>query len=162
VDTELGRGTAFHVYLPRTTEQDVPTDVEDGAAASGLRGSETILLVEDDDRVRGLIAKRLTQAGYSILSAAGGEQALDILRAHASSPDLLLTDVVMPGLNGRELSERVLAIRPATRILFMSGHADDSVLRTGIETSGTHFIQKPFAMEALISKISELLCGTVQ
>jgi len=112
--------------------------------------------------VRGLIANSLTQAGYSVLSAAGGEQALDIVRAHPHPIHLLLTDVVMPGLNGREVSERVLAIRPSTRILFMSGHSDDSLLRTGIETSGTHFIQKPFPMEALVSKIVELLRGTVQ
>jgi len=162
VDTEVGRGTTFHVYLPRTTEPDVATEVEERSIVSPLRGAETILLVEDDDKVRRLIANGLTQSGYSVLSAAGGEQALDIVRAHPHHIHLLLTDVVMPGLNGREVSERVLAIRPSTRILFMSGHSDDSLLRSGIETSGTHFIQKPFPMEALVSKIVELLRGTVQ
>ncbi len=159
VDTEVGRGTTFHVYLPRTTELDVATEVGERCIASPLRGAETILLVEDDDKVRGLIANSLTQAGYSVLGAAGGEQALDIVRAHPHPIHLLLTDVVMPGLNGREVSERVLAIRPSTRILFMSGHSDDSLLRSGIETSGTHFIQKPFPMEALVSKIVELING---
>jgi signal transduction histidine kinase len=162
VDTEVGRGTTFHIYLPRTTELDVETEAGERCIASPLRGAETILLVEDDDKVRGLIANGLTRAGYSVLSAAGGEQALDIVRAHPLPIHLLLTDVVMPGLNGREVSERVLAIRPSTRILFMSGHSDDSLLRSGIERSGTHFIQKPFPMEALVSKLVELLHGTVQ
>ena len=162
VDTEVGRGSTFHVYLPRTTEHDAAAEVGECSIASPSRGAETILLVEDDDKVRRLIANSLTQAGYSVLSAAGGEQALDIARAHPHPIHLLLTDVVMPGLNGREVSERVLAIRPSTRILFMSGHSNDSLLRSGIETFGTHFIQKPFPMEALVSKISELLRGTVQ
>jgi signal transduction histidine kinase/CheY-like chemotaxis protein len=164
VDTEVGRGTTFHVYLPRTTELDVATEAGEGerSIASPLREAATILLVEDDHKVRGLIANSLTRAGYSVLSAAGGEEALDIVRAHPHPIQLLLTDVVMPGLNGREVSERVLAIRPSTRILFMSGHSDDSLLKSGIETSSTHFIQKPFPMEALASKIFELLRGTVQ
>ena len=162
VDTEVGRGTTFHIYLPRTTEHDSATEVRERPLASPLRGAETMLLVEDDDKVRGLIANALAQAGYSVLNAAGGEQALAIVRAYPDPIHLLLTDVVMPGLNGREVAERVRTLRPSTRILFMSGHSDDSLLRSGIETSGAQFIQKPFPMEALLSKIGETLHGTVQ
>ena len=122
-----------------------------------VRPVETVLLVEDDQRVNTLIGSVLRRSGYTVLDALHGEAALEIARTHDGPIHLLLADVVMPGMNGRELSEQVTAARTETRVLFMSGYPDDAVVRQGIQTASVHFIQKPFSMEALVAKIRAAL-----
>lgn len=118
-----------------------------------------MLLVEDDPAVATFIASALRKADYNVLDASGSEQALDIVSAHAAPIHLLLTDVVMSGMNGRELSDRVTAKRGETRVLFMSGHSDDAILRHGIETASANFIQKPFSIDALATRIRQTLAN---
>ena len=158
VDSEVGRGTTFHVYLPHTAErEEAPAPV---SRAGPSRGGETVLLVEDEPRVAVLIANSLKKAGYTVLQAMHGERALEILHAHAGPIDLLLTDVVMPGMNGRELAEQVTLARKGIPVLYMSGYSDDAILRSGIQTASVHFIQKPFSMEALMVKMRETMRQT--
>ena len=124
---------------------------------SSKSGSETVLLVEDDPRVRALVSTMLGRSGYNVLDADGGERALEIIRAHRGSIDLLLTDVVMPAMNGRVLAERLQALSPATRVLFMSGYSDDAIMRAGVRAAEVGFLQKPFSSAALAAKIREIL-----
>src|SRR5262249_36476217 len=112
------------------------------------------LLVEDEDAVAELIAGTLRKVGYTVLEARDGASALEVAARHKGTIDLLLTDVVMPGMNGRELGERLKETRRGVRVLYMSGHSEDAVLRHGIETSSVQFIQKPFSMGALLEKIA--------
>ncbi len=159
LDTAIGKGTAFHIFLPRLpddTPVDEEIDISRGLAAF-RKGSETVLLAEDDERLSVLIGNTLRQAGYTVLAASHGEEALTIARSHASPIHLLLTDVVMPGMNGRVLSEQLRIFRPDTSILFMSGYSDDAVLRRGVETASAQYIQKPFSMDALMVKMRETL-----
>ena len=158
VDTAVGRGTIFRLYFPKASdttpasESDAPPPV-----STPLCGSETILLVEDDHHVNALVNRALTRAGYRVIAATDGEHALEVMSTCSDRIHLLLTDVVMPGMNGRQLSERVVSERPDTRVLFMSGYSDDAVLRHGIERANGHFIQKPFSMDDLAQKIRETL-----
>ena len=158
VDSEVGRGTTFHVYLPHTSERaDAPAPAP---RVGTVRGNETVLLVEDEPRVAVLIANSLKKAGYTVLQAMHGERALEIVRAHAGPIDLLLTDVVMPGMNGRELAEQVKLARQGIPVLYMSGYSDDAILRSGIQTASAQFIQKPFSMDALMGKMREAIRQT--
>ena len=159
VDTAIGKGTTFQILLPRLAD-DTPVDEEidlSRGLAALRKGSETVLLAEDDERLNVLIGSTLRQAGYTVLAATHGEEALRIARTHTSPIHLLLTDVVMPGINGRVLSEKLKMFRPDTTILFMSGYSDDAVLRHGVETASAQFIQKPFSMDALMVKMRETL-----
>ncbi len=159
VDTEIGKGTAFNIILPRLAD-DTPVDEEidlrRGLAAL-RKGSETVLLAEDDKRLSVLIGSTLRQAGYTVLAASHGDEALTIARTHPSPIHLLLTDVVMPGMNGRVLSEQLRTFRPDTNVLFMSGYSDDAVLRHGVASNSAQYIQKPFSMDALMAKMRETL-----
>jgi PAS domain S-box-containing protein len=154
VQSRVGHGTTFYIYLPRATDLGKPAPMV--GAGSGA-GSETILLVEDDDRVRALVSNMLRKNGFTVLLASAGDQALEIAARHRGRIHLLLTDVVMPGLNGRMLSERLTSSRPETRVLFMSGYSDDDILRHGVKKATAHFIQKPFSVDALVHKIRETL-----
>ncbi|HET9467245.1 MAG TPA: ATP-binding protein [Vicinamibacterales bacterium] len=156
VHSRVGHGTEFHIYLPRATDLGKPAPM---LAASGAAGSETILLVEDDDRVRALVSNMLRKNGFTVLLASAGDQALEIATRHRGRIHLLLTDVVMPGLNGRLLSEKLTTTRPDTRVLFMSGYSDDEILRHGVKKNAAHFIQKPFSVDALVHKIRETLAS---
>ncbi len=158
VETAPDAGTTFQVFLPRTFDQDLPAAIHPlETSAAPLHTAVTVLLVEDDERVRTLLANRVSQLGYSVLEAEGGEQAIEVARAHSGPIHLLLTDVVMPRLNGRELAEQLAVERSEMRVLFMSGYSDDAILRHGIETATSQFIQKPFSIDALGSKIQEAL-----
>ncbi|HEY2907257.1 MAG TPA: ATP-binding protein [Vicinamibacterales bacterium] len=158
VDTEPDRGTSFHIYLPQVSEAAAPLkSVAAPVRAEVARGSETILVVEDDRAVGTLICNGLRKAGYAVLEAGHGTQALEIMRTHPSPIDLLVTDVVMPGMNGRALSEHVTALQPGTRVLFMSGYSDDAMLRHGVKTASVRFIQKPFSVAELSARIREAL-----
>jgi signal transduction histidine kinase/ActR/RegA family two-component response regulator len=156
VESAPGRGTAFDVYLPRHTERAGATTVKP-VAATASTGNETVLLVEDDDQVRALIGSILRTHGYVVLEAATPGDALLIAEQHEHAIDLLLTDVVMPRMSGRQLSERLSPRRPAMRVLFISGHTDDAILLYGVESSAFAFIQKPLTPDGLLAKLRQVL-----
>ena len=155
VYSEPGQGATFKIYLPRTSEKvDVPAPLH---VPASLRGSETVLIVEDADPVRALMRESLTRQGYKILEASGGTAALDLLSRLPAELDLLVTDVVMPGLSGRELAEQLKGKYPGLRVLFTSGYTDDAILRQGILQTGITFLQKPFTPETLSRKVRGIL-----
>jgi CheY-like chemotaxis protein len=155
VYSEPGRGTTFKVYIPRVD------DAADAPLASPppvtLRGSETILLVEDQEQVRVVAEGILKRNGYRVLVASGAGEALLLGEKHSDIIELLLTDVVMPQMSGAELAKRIATTRPETKVLCMSGYTDDSVVRHGVLESGMAFLQKPFTPESLIRKVREVL-----
>jgi two-component system cell cycle sensor histidine kinase/response regulator CckA len=155
VYTELGRGTTFKVYLPHFADDSLrsrPTNAPRG----GKQGTETILLTEDDEMVRTLATKVLTGYGYQVLTAANGREAISIVEHHSHPIHLLITDVVMPGMHGRDLADRLTALRPELRVLFMSGYTDRAIVHEQFLDEKT-FIQKPFSPQRLASKIREIL-----
>jgi nitrogen-specific signal transduction histidine kinase/ActR/RegA family two-component response regulator len=155
VESVVGRGTAFHVYLPVALERE---DSSAGVVASGaLRGSETLLLVEDEDMVRQLVGRVLRESGYGVYEASSGDEALRLSDSIAEPIDLLVTDVVMPGMSGRELAEQVCQRRPRTRVLFMSGYTEEAIVGHGVGGSEADFIGKPFTPQELAEKIRNLL-----
>jgi CheY-like chemotaxis protein len=154
--SEVGVGTTFKVYLPRVVEQVEAVEIKN-ASDELLTGTETILLVEDEEMVRGLTRQILEECGYTVLEAQNGVEALAVCEKHHGQIDLLMTDVVMPQMGGRELAEKLAHIYPQMQILFTSGYTDDAVVRHGVIEVGTNFIQKPFALDALARKIREVL-----
>jgi PAS domain S-box-containing protein len=155
VYSEPGQGTTFKIYLPRV---EAPAAVDAARPAAGVAtGSETVLLVEDEEGVRRIAARILRSAGYQVLSAASGPEALAIVETHAGALDLLLTDVVMPRMSGRELADRLVALRPGLRVLFASGYTDEAIVHHGVLDPGTHFIGKPFSAAELTRKVREVL-----
>jgi CheY-like chemotaxis protein len=156
VHSEPGKGATFKIYLPRA---DGPLD-EVGEKASGdklLRGRGTILLVEDEEDLRNLAAIILERQGYRVLSAPNGNEALVLCEQHKDPIHLMLTDVVMPGMNGRELAKRLESSHPETKVLYMSGYTDHAIVMHGVLVEGVHYIQKPFTVDALAKKVSEVL-----
>jgi CheY-like chemotaxis protein len=158
VYSEPGHGTSFKIYLP-----EVDATAERAPAAAGGRvpgGTETVLLVEDAAAVRAVAKQVLERQGYTVLEAADGAAALRLAQDHRGPIHLLLTDVVMPQVSGRELAERLAHLRPDTKVLYASGYTDDSVVRHGILESGTAYLQKPFTPESLARKVREVLDPT--
>jgi PAS domain S-box-containing protein len=156
VRSELGRGTTFRIYLPRVEEAAEPTDgVPSSQAAS--EGSETVLLVEDEESVRQLVRETLESKGYKILEAEHGEAALQIASAHHGPIHMLITDVVMPGMGGRDLAKHLGESRPDTAVLYLSGYTEDTFVHEGVLESGTAFLQKPFTLQALARRVREVL-----
>ena len=119
--------------------------------------AETILLVENEYALRELMRRFLEGSGYAVLNARDGDEALSVATAHPTPIDLLLTDVVMPGLNGRELAARLSSVRPGARVIFMSGYTDEAVTRHGVLDPGAAYVQKPFTPEAIARKVREVL-----
>jgi two-component system, cell cycle sensor histidine kinase and response regulator CckA len=156
VESQPDEGTVFRIYLPCVADEE-PETLAPQAVQVTSGGAETILLAEDDHNVRTLVATVLRQRGYVVLEAANGERAIELVGTCTTPIHLVLTDVVMPGMSGRMLFERVSALRPDTRVLFMSGYSDDTMLRHGVLTVGAQFIQKPFSMNALAAKVREAL-----
>jgi two-component system cell cycle sensor histidine kinase/response regulator CckA len=156
VDSEVGRGSSFEVYLPFINE---PVSVAEPPrpAAGQLRATETVLLVEDADALRKLTHMLLEQNGYRVLAAAGGAEAIVIVRENPEHIDLVLTDVIMPGLDGHALAMRLESIRPGLNVLYMSGYTDSVLLEHGVLASGTNLLHKPFTEDGLIRKIREVL-----
>jgi CheY-like chemotaxis protein len=156
-----GAGTTFEIYLPRLDEiaHPVATAARPGRST---RGSETILLAEDEELVRSLAMDLLRGSGYTVLEAPNGVEALRLAVGHAGTIDLLLTDVVMPEMNGLELAEHVLRLRPQVRVLYTSGYLDRSLLPQGTDELGPAFLHKPFRPEALLHRVRELLDGPPQ
>jgi PAS domain S-box-containing protein len=157
VQSEPGKGTTFRIYLPR-----VPTSVEksNGEAPQGLpsaRGQETLLLVEDEELVRRLTRTILLRSGYTVLEARNGREALQIAEQQPGAIHLLVTDVVMPEMNGHELYQRLSRVRPDLRVLFMSGYTDSALLRNGVLEGGFTLVLKPFAPDAFLGHVREVL-----
>jgi two-component system cell cycle sensor histidine kinase/response regulator CckA len=156
VDSEIGHGSSFKVYLPLIEEPvQVPEAV--APAAEFLRGSETMLVVEDAAPLRKLSVTLLEQYGYRVLSAANGAEALELAEKDIQSVDLLLTDVIMPGLGGHALAQRLQALRPGLKVLYMSGYTDSSIAQHGVLEQGISLLHKPFTEEELVRKIREVL-----
>ncbi len=154
VTSEPGRGSTFRVYLPRVDEEVRPLVV-----SPTLRplGTETILLAEDEPALREITREILQEHGYVVIEAGSGDGALKSAEEYAGDIGLLLTDVVMPRMGGRELAERLTRVRPRLRVMFMSGYTDDAVVRHGVLSTSAAFIQKPFGSESLLAKIREVL-----
>ena len=156
VYSEPGHGTTVKVYLPRL-EEAIEVTAPDAVPAGSPRGTETVLLVEDEDVVRAVASKILELQGYSVLGASDGEAALRVCQRYEGVIHLMITDVVMPGMSGRELAERVAVLHPGTKVLYMSGYTDDAIVHHGVLDAGTPFIGKPFAPDALARKVREVL-----
>jgi len=156
VESELRHGTTFRIYLPRVEDALEPAGAV-GALSSQTRGSETVLLVEDEESVRQLVRETLESKGYKVLEADHGEAALQLAADHAAEIDILITDVVMPGMSGRELSARLCATCPHTKVLYLSGYTEDAIAHEGVLESGTAFLQKPFTLQMLSRKVREVL-----
>ncbi len=155
VYSEPGIGTSFKIYLPRVSE---PVSVPVMSARPALpRGTETIVVVEDDTSVRELIVRLLERQGYRVFAFGSGPDALAWVRGHADTVHLLITDVIMPGMNGRELAETVKSLRPAIRVLYASGYTANVIVHHGVLKPGVEFIAKPFAASALATRVRELL-----
>jgi hypothetical protein len=156
VYSEPGQGTTFKIYLPEVLEageepKESPQD------ATPLSGSETILLVEDEGPLRAVICEILGACGYKVLEAESPDQALSLASSHGGSIDLMLSDVVMPQMTGPQTAQRLQAFRPDARVLYMSGYTDEHIGRHGVLDPATSFIQKPFTVRALLSKVREVL-----
>jgi len=156
VSSEPGRGAAFSVYLPQTPDP-VAAPAREPRFGPLCRGTETILLVEDEPAVRAIGRELLQINGYTILEAENGFQALEVASKYEGTIDLLVSDVVMPRMSGRELAERLMALRPGIRVLLVSGFADDRVMRNGALDSGMAFLQKPFTLESLSQRVRDVL-----
>jgi two-component system cell cycle sensor histidine kinase/response regulator CckA len=156
VYSEPGQGTTFKVYLPRV-ESDVVPASRAAAVHPSPHGSETILLVEDEELVRRLARKILEGQGYNVVVAASGKAALGLVNADHRPPDLLVTDVVMPGMSGRELAEQLRVWHPQLKVLFLSGYTDDAIVRHGVLEQDVCFLQKPFNSSTLLQKVRGVL-----
>jgi CheY-like chemotaxis protein len=156
VDSALGKGTTFQIYLPRHAGH-AGVDEQKTDSGEKLRGSETILLAEDAEPLRKLAQTFLEGAGFRVLSAENGEGALGVAARFGGTFDLLLTDVVMPGMNGRVLAEQLLPGQPGMKVLYMSGYTDSFIAGHGVLDPGTHLLHKPFTEELLIRKVREVL-----
>ncbi|MGH9675525.1 MAG: response regulator, partial [Candidatus Acidiferrum sp.] len=157
VYSEPGRGTSFKLYLPRVDGSPTPLHYRVEAAAT--RGSETILVVEDDEALREMVVTMLTANGYEVLHAKTPEAALRVCRENADSIRMMLTAVVMPGMNGRELARRINTEWPDIRVLFMSGYTTNAIVHQGVLESGVEFLQKPFTAEILRERVRRILDG---
>jgi CheY-like chemotaxis protein len=156
VDSEPGAGASFRIYLPRSEQPGQPVKPRMDVKVVP-RGSETVLLVEDDPAVRAVNRRALRQSGYAVLEAGDGAEALRVATQHPGPIHLLLTDVVMPGWGGRQLAERLSALHPAARVLYVSGYPDDAVVQRGIREGEVDFLQKPFSPSALARKVRDVL-----
>jgi len=156
VQSEPGQGTTFRIYLPRVEDALEPVGTA-GTSSSQNGGSETVLLVEDEESVRQLVRETLESKGYKVLEADNGEAALRIVSNYSDKIDMLITDVVMPGMSGRELSARLCAWRPQTKVLYLSGYTEDAIGHEGVVDPDTAFLQKPFTLQMLSRKVREVL-----
>jgi two-component system, cell cycle sensor histidine kinase and response regulator CckA len=156
--SDPGCGTTFRIYLPRVAdpaEQAGP----DKHAQGPTGGSETVLLVEDEESVRELVRETLKSKGYKVVEASDGLAGLSVAEAYEETIDILITDVVMPGMSGRELAKRVTAARPEIKVLYLSGYTEDAIIHEGVLEAGTAFLQKPFTLHVLARKVREVLRG---
>jgi DNA-binding response OmpR family regulator len=156
--SELGLGTTVRIHLPASVE--APSEGHHAhQTTDSLAGSETILLVEDEEMVREPARRLLARFGYAVLEASSADDALEIVRRHPSTISLLLTDVVMPGGSGKELADEVLVVRPATKVLFMSGYSRNVIVHNGVLDEGVDLIEKPFSANDLLRRVRATLDG---
>ncbi len=153
--SEVGAGTSFKLYFPRMDESPTPEEIRDSAPEQA--GVETILVVEDQETVRCFMKTALRQHGYRVIEASDGNAALELVKQHSGEIHLLLTDVVMPGMNGKELSERLKILRPNLKVLFTSGYTTDVIGKRGVLDYDVAYIQKPFSHNGLAEKVREVL-----
>jgi CheY-like chemotaxis protein len=161
VYSEPGRGATFKVYLPKVEAdtEAIPLRAPEGELR---RGTETVLVVEDEPLLRRLVLRMLALSGYKTLEAANGGEALIACEKHAGRIDVVITDVVMPGMGGPELAERLRKVRPEVRVLFTSGYTDNAIVHHGVLDPGTPFLQKPFTVTSLVAKVREVLDAPAQ
>ncbi len=156
VYSEPGQGSTFKIYLPRV-KRDIKTEEKEQPPVENLSGSETVLIVEDDNSLRKLMQKSLQPHGYRILVAENGEDALRISEEHEGTIDLMITDVVMPKMGGKETAERLKTLHPQMKVIYMSGYTDDAIVRHGVLAPGLNFLEKPFSPKGLAHKVREVL-----
>ena len=160
-ESELGHGSTFLIYLPRVADPSEHTNTKKTAQPpSG--SSETVLLVEDESSVRELVRDTLISRGYKVIDAADGLAGMQLNESYSGTIDILITDVVMPGMSGKELAQRVAAARPSIKVLFLSGYTEDAILHDGALDAGTAFLQKPFTLHGLARKVHEVLHGELE
>ena len=158
VDSEVGKGTAFNIYLPRLRVDASTAPVEIAPVqARDVTGQDTILLVEDEEAVRSFAARALRMRGYNVLEAAGGEEALEIVKSEAHTIHLIITDVVMPSMDGPTMVRHVKQLKPDLRVIFMSGYAEEAFRRNDQSSEDIHFLPKPFGLKQLAAKVKEVL-----
>jgi PAS domain S-box-containing protein len=155
VTSKVGEGTTFWVYLPLIDEP--PPQPTSGEVRSTAKGRETILLAEDEEGVRRMTRTVLERSGYTVLEAATGPEAVRVAETHPQPIHLLLTDIIMPGLSGREVAERATRVKRGLRVLFMSGYTEDVLVHQGVESAAMDFLHKPFTLDALTHKVREVL-----
>jgi CheY-like chemotaxis protein len=156
VYSEVAKGTVFKIYLPRVEESAQISKPEE-SETTDFRGSETILLVEDTTSLREMAREYLESVGYSVLVASSGAKALQHAKDFRGPIHLLLTDIVMPGMNGPDLARQLVSLRPGIKVIFTSGYTDDAIARQGVLDPAVAFIQKPYRPKALARKIREVL-----
>jgi PAS domain S-box-containing protein len=155
VESEPGKGTSFMVYFPQV--DSAPEQLRPHTTASVTGGGETILLVEDDSKLLKLASSFLKRGGYDVLTAGNGAEALQLVEAKPQTIHLLATDVVMPGMSGRVLSERIRTLRPAIRVLYTSGYTDDAIAHHGVLDAGTNLLEKPYSQSTLLGAVRRVL-----
>jgi CheY-like chemotaxis protein len=156
VESEVGRGTTFTTAFPDTNEPMASDPIEAPKVAANGR-TATVLVVEDELTVRRIVVLSLQGGGYDVLEAARPEAAIELANRHPGPIDLLLTDVVMPGMSGRHLSEIIVAKRPELRVLYVSGYTEDAIVHRGVLDPGVHFLQKPFSGSGLLEAVARVL-----
>ena len=161
VDSEVGKGTSFKIYLPRRkVEASEAVHVEIAPAATrDVTGQDTVLLVEDEEAVRSFAARALRLRGYIVLEASGGEEALEIVRHEGDKINLVITDVVMPNMDGPTMVKHIKELKPELRVIFMSGYAEEAFRRSDQTSENIHFLPKPFGLKQLAAKVKEVLAG---
>ena len=161
VYSEVGLGTTFKIYLPTINEVCASSLCQVATTEPLREGHETVLLVEDEQAVRDVAVAFLKRLGYLVFAFSSGTDALRFTKEHCGAIDLLLTDVVMPGMNGRELSERMLAVKPTIKIVFVSGYAEALFTYQGVLEEGVSLLSKPYSMKSLSRKLREVLGASV-
>ena len=156
VSSDVGKGSRFRIYLPRIEGTDEPAPAAPSVAVQ-LSGSETVLVVEDQEEVRSFVVKALASHGYRVLQAAEGNQALTLAERHSGAIDVLLTDVVLPGMNGRELADRFRIGRPGTKVIYTSGYTQDLIAHRGVLYDDISYIPKPYTADQIAAKVREAM-----